>query len=974
MTRKIISILLTLTLLFGAVLPCSSTQADLSETSRVYYILTVSSEQPAKKLPLYEIDGRLYMTAGDIAGLARFTLNEQADSIAFLQGSRQVTVTASGNAWEVWGADFQCPVQKNGTQWLLEAVPMLTYLGVTCEYKEPVLYCRAPLYTIFEIWDPDICFLYSNTDFDEIYGSGLVPTLMNDVVMDIIFGHGITGIANGGEPYITDALDEILNMNIFNSEAARAESALLSDRLYNSMTTSGLSDPEDIAYVESMQFYNAYRENARQYYDWPDGADDFETLTKDFFELMDALLEGTPYDDLTSMSFTDIVLDNIKDSLPSAENLPDHMLSVAFSLMQVASTAGFYSTFDEGTREILGKVFGKEPLARIGFDEAPYSRLLPVIRSYHSMLQEEWSVLMSATGRTVMERLGGYVMDQVVSSGGDFASGLLAIPALQYLTIGLDVGTIVVKHLSHAKVESASGELKARFISRIEKLTFNILVQMTNQMYASQYRDEQLIQQFIDVTGLFCREAAAYCSNMDKMLVLDPEYRAYIQTAKEDAERWFFQFGNCDASAVPVYSQLEDTLLKGKLSLESGWFDPPALTDTAEEGAFGYAVKANGDLFYMRFNQEALTTMSWTFAVNSEAVYELVKRTPQGEETVLDEIVGNNRIGRIGSDIVYSTATADSGSVMWYDTTTGETRFFDEGILLGASGTAFVYRPYTYGTLRGYCLDSLTGNGTDLGFENYLGIEGSTVYMEQNDFEPLTSHGTGGMKVFAYDLANWEETHITDIPQLYTEDMTTTCLTQFMADSDALYFALGAASGTQGLISDGILYRLDKETQELQILAEHIIPAFQLMEENGNTRVIFNYDGTDGPAKIMDARSGEMTGSVSDGYVSVTAGIGKAQWGAEGIHAFLDRTGTRYLVLSAGELAAYGFEGYDSYSFRTGDISLQGDCAYVYLCRGSGVSEYGQGEFVPESILLLEKNLDTGETKQIYTWQNPLYN
>lgn len=975
MRKKLTSLLLSLTLFLGTLLPCLSAQAETSADCSVFYILTVSSEQPVKKLPFYEIDGCFYLSANDIASLSRCTLSQTQDSISFQQGIRNVTITSDGAGQELWGDTFSCPVQKKEAQWLLEAVPMLTYLGVDCEYWEPVLHCRAPQYTIFEIWDENISNTYRNTNVSSLYGDDLKLAMLNDIVMDFIFGHGYSGIAGGGEVYVTDALDEILNVNVLGNETVLAEYDRLSSRLAGSANTDEITDSQDQAYVENMLFLNAYRESARSYCGGMELVEDVPSLGMDFTEYMLKVAAGTPWKERVvdfpldtlelskadTQSFQKIAKDFLSDSKLLGAGIK--AISFAFPVLEIVTTTAFYNSFDQETRETLGKVFGTEALARLDFDGSPYPYTLPVIRKYQAMLEDKLSTIAAVTARTIMEGLGDCLVDAAVSSVEN-------VLGLSLLKLGLNAGVFVVRIFSSASIESAAGELRGIFISEIQQLTYDILLRAADKINTSQFRDSEQIQQFLDSTALFYREVVAYCQNMQKMQYLLPEYREYLQNTEQTASLKFFQFSNCEAKAVPAYSSLTDDLLKGKLSLDSGFFAPPAQEAlTNEQGTtFGCAVTAGENLYYMRFSREALTTMARIFAANDDAVYELVKRGPDGTETVLDTVTGNNRIGRIGNDIVYSTGSADWGRVRWYDAAADEIRDFDTGILVDASGTAFVYRPYTGSSLFGYSIHSLTTNGQDMGFENYVGMEGDTVYLEQNDFVPLASHGNGEMQVFSYDLAEWEETALTTIPQIIdSENMTTTYLAEFMTDASALYFALGATSGTQGLITDGVLYRMDKETQELQLLAEHIVPAFQLMEKDGNTSVIYNYDGIDGPAKIMDAKSGEVTGSVSDGHGSITGGIGKSLWDGEGISAFLDRTGTRYQVLNTQELAQYGFAEYNSFSCRASDVSLQGSLAYVYLCQGSGVSEYGQGQFVPEKILLLEKNLETGELKDIYT-------
>ena len=145
-------------------------------------------------------------------------------------------------------------------------------------------------------------------------------------------------------------------------------------------------------------------------------------------------------------------------------------------------------------------------------------------------------------------------------------------------------------------------------------------------------------------------------------------------------------------------------------------------------------------------------------------------------------------------------------------------------------------------------------------------------------------------------------------------------------------------------------------------MAEHAYPYFQLMEQDGRTYLLFNFDGTDAPAKAMDVETKEYTGSVPGGY-SILSPTGTSVWNQDGIHAFLDRTGTYYTVLTPEELAQYGFTDYDSFNYRASNISVQESGVYIYLCRG-GSREAGM--YVVDYGVLLKKNLETGELTMIY--------
>lgn len=385
-----------------------------------------------------------------------------------------------------------------------------------------------------------------------------------------------------------------------------------------------------------------------------------------------------------------------------------------------------------------------------------------------------------------------------------------------------------------------------------------------------------------------------------------------------------------------------------------------AKMDSTDFTSCGYAVKLNGNLYYMRFQKDNFMSFIYQFRPDSASSYDMVMRAPDGTETVIDRISGKNMLGICEDDILYSKSEGGGERVQGINTLNGEKYVLEEGTILGASGQAVAYQGedrflYGMGTL---------GSSDALGYENYVGIDGDYVYAQMNDFNAYESSGDGMMWVYRKNMAEREEELVAVLPEICSENMGTTVLSQFMADGDDTYYSMVRLVGTQGLFEDGRIIRVRQEDGNPEILAENTSSVFQIMKKDGRTYLLYNsYEGGLDTANVMDTETGEIVGTVQQRLSEPL----KTEWTQDGIYAYWDMSGTQYQVFTSEELAQLGFAVNDGSNSISSDVSVQDDGVYVYLCQGisenTGTALRG---FRVERGMLARKNMETGEITVIY--------
>lgn len=388
--------------------------------------------------------------------------------------------------------------------------------------------------------------------------------------------------------------------------------------------------------------------------------------------------------------------------------------------------------------------------------------------------------------------------------------------------------------------------------------------------------------------------------------------------------------------------------------------DEPEVSQDETTSMYGYVLKVNDILYYMRFLEESLDeTSTTTFKILENAECELVKRMPDGTESVVDRIAGDQQIGVLGDRIVYSKVEAGSSKLYGLDAEGNNPVVLDSGVLAGANGRMIAYYSQSEGGVSG--LYAMNQNGTKVQLHsNYLGISGNLIYTQDNNWVTFGQTHNGQMQVFETNMSNGSEQLITTIEEIPGDEATAgSVLSEFMIDGEYTYYDVVQRVGSQGLYGSGKIFRVKRGTNLQELLVNNNATAqFQLMKEDEKTYLLYGKEsGNFMDITVMNADTEEIVFNRQQMLMKTEM----TDWNESGIQAYIDKSGVPYTVLTTEELKQFGFEAGRSYGNKMASkVSVQEDGFYVYLCRriNTEPAESQFPNFVIDSITLVKKDFD----------------
>ena len=949
--------MLVLVLLTGFLPLSGLVKAAAEKTPEPYKLLTVSTELPAQELTVYKIDDKWYMSIYDIGHLSRFTVNVGDDGIHMEQGLREITLDPQQQTIEeIWGENGHMEMIPYASTWLLEAVPALTYLGAECKYADGVFICSMPMYTFWEIWDENIQDYQMN--LYELYGgeAGVNAALTCDIIMDMIFGQGLSGMYQGASAYVADALDEIMKVNILNRDSVTEEYESMAQKAASAYSLSKLEDMKRSDAVEA-----AYTSEAWQKLE---PLMDQGKAAKKGIDLLECI------DDWRKKAEKNMAL---KDALQKdpAEKKADYRIRTLQILNEIICSSMVYDSYDKRTRALLKQTFSEESLSQVGFDRLQiYS--IDLIDQYCASRDSLPAILVTESGKAVAEEL----MDFWIENAAKYLDTWITNGWCGVYTTAWDLGVVVARVFNSDTIEAASGEMKAMFISTLQEDIYKILYASVRQMNQEGGKNRAVNEQLLNAANLFTRTTVAFCDNLLKKDNLTSEQKNYFQEVSRKMEIMNFKLSVCPVFQIYEYDDLEDEVLKGSFQpTEDQRLEAVPAGDENADGSkadapdrsqktsaslytpYGYVVKFENDLYYMRFTKASLNQLYAQLRPGRNAVYDLVRRNADGSEETLAQITGNNSMGICGEQMIYSIN--ENGTEYIRGISKDRSSFvMSEGVLRGASGQAAAYWSEE---------NALVGLG-DLGVsiplagDQYVGVSGTRVYTQTNDFG---SQGYGAMYVQWDDVNSMDRDDAAAFYDLETDAPGTPVLSRFAEDSGDTYYAFIYRYGSRGLYENGPIVRVKNGDVNPEVLVEKASGEFRLVKRDSKTYLMYETDQTAGnpQAYLMNVETGEIEETLPQRVMAT----GQAVWDSGGIHAYLDQSGAVYTVFTQEELDGLGFEPYSRYTSMSSSISLQEDGAYIYLCQGKA-EDTGAAveEFVIDRGMLVRKNMQTGEITIIY--------
>lgn len=236
---KLTSLFLCLSLLLGQITPVNATNTEQYVT---FDVPIISNECPDQtSVVFYGYDGSYYLSIQDIAKLTRFEIfDEDEYAIWLMQGERIVSISKED------GSLLDCNYIEQGTipikyydgQYLLEGIPMLTYLGATCNTPgDGYLHVMMPWITFWEALMPeyeDYCF-----DINGMYGgeTSVKVTVICDIIAELMDTTDGGILPAGKDERYENALYAALDVDMNEYEGVQALTAL-ENELLNSFLSS----------------------------------------------------------------------------------------------------------------------------------------------------------------------------------------------------------------------------------------------------------------------------------------------------------------------------------------------------------------------------------------------------------------------------------------------------------------------------------------------------------------------------------------------------------------------------------------------------------------------------------------------------------------------------------------------------------------------------------------------------------------
>ncbi len=932
--KKLMVVLLSVSLL-GGLLP-ENIKADGAESVEKYDISIVSSEIEPQEKPLYKIQDQYYMDIEDVAALSRFTVEKEEKEIVLNQGVRQLRInTEKKQATELWGETFDFDVKAHEEKWLVRAIPTLEYLGTICSFENQTLICNMPEYTFWELWD-NKCLGYLNAE-ESIWKGNLEQSLLCDMIIDAIFGHGIyTGMVREGEAYVEDALNEIINVNVFNRDSVLKELEKNEEKKQNMY--SQINNQEVLKKIYDME-------------------DEFFSMIDDEHEVLKNLISTT-------------CLDKVDDRLKKIKD--EKYTSIILWLNDTIRKISKFSLYDANIPHMLESSYNKKSLEIVGIDRENITAI-NVIDHYIGLLVGDEKEIFQLVINEVAEKIAEKTMQKGVELIGTEIMGIKGEKnkkeTFECIKSATDLHTSFIKNVReiiYAKqINSHLSDLKAASIFELNYNTANILYEYVTYANQNSFADETINESILETCRLFYRQTVAFCDNALQINRLDSEQIQNLKKICEEAEVKLFQFTNCGKIDVPEYNELKDTVLPENLSND--------VTDTSAYSTCGYVLKANDDLYYMRFT---LDSMDYEMQLKttsvmpvSEGTYDLVCRHSDGTEEVIDQLTGYNQMGLANGYLFYSRKEDGSDYVYGINMKTGEKIHLEKGTLVDANGYAIVYQD-AQKRLHGF---GSKGEDNILPYEKYLGMEGDWIYTCKIDNGGQRFDESGDVSIAKVNQANLEKKELAHITAPVNSDSSRdTVFSCFKTDQGDTYYSFVYKYGRFGFLLDGPIYRLRDGASEPELLVEEAGGDFQIRKADGKTYLAFyqfkKEENGEMATYMLDVETGEIVDTMYQDLVAIQGE--SAHWNEKGVYAVLDGTGEQSVLLTNDQLQQLGFTEYNnSHANKESIFSVQDDGVYLYLCYGEEQHDIDGtvlATFQAERGMLIRTNPDTGKVTVIY--------
>lgn len=455
MKRLIINctaIILCMAILFGQTLIASATDTGQYVS---FDVPIISNECPELSfIRFYKYNGTYYLPVKDIIKLTRFkVLEEDEYTISLEQGERIISISKEdGHLLDCGCIDQEMvPIQYYNGEYMLEGIPMLTYLGATCTVTEKgYLNICVPWITYWEATMPnyeEYCF-----DINALYGSeaSVKVSLICDIIADLMDVSEGGILPAGKSKRYQSALYETLKMDMNSYEGVQkltawknaATDAFLSSETVTAIFQSEFERIQQTEHVKSTQQErdeNSLKSNQN-------GAEFYELAQEMLEESMDVFWEKerqggienwqNAFSDGNAAKMAEAAAENsevlyhqayAKSALKKMSGYQD-FLDVVMVTANVIGTANDLMKCDIATRELLKDALSTEIIKNAGCQDLAW---IKAVDSVSKSLSTDTNILIDSA----YNEITNFAVERIVDEGVPALLSLLTSNANVYYVV-----------------------------------------------------------------------------------------------------------------------------------------------------------------------------------------------------------------------------------------------------------------------------------------------------------------------------------------------------------------------------------------------------------------------------------------------------------------------------------------------------------------------------------------------------------
>lgn len=521
---------------------------------------------------VYDINGKFYMTIQDISELTRYNEKETDDELIIYQGVREISINKKthkmndSNLIDQGKVPF---VEYNGT-YLLECIPMLTYLGAECTLEGNKLYVNMPRITIWEAID----YKYSKYNLDITTWAGNVKSqkisLTCDLIMEIFNPFSNLGLFSGTDEYIDDVLYTVLDVDInqYDSVSRCIANDNMEMNSFINKTPELLDGAEDVVDIVDKinnsddEIYKMLRNSVlneqifknEMLYNYYKNEGDIQKCSEISRKLNQSVCEQVDLKCNSSKGISKI-----------------DMLTLALG---TASTFMKYATYDNDAKYLYANTINDEICSDTGID--------PKWKSNAEHITQVLSSKPSMFGEAVSDEVSEFIVDKINEQGIEWVMSSLVDDAAGVYSIIPGIANYITAMIYSDMLEAYSSDRRALFLANFQNTTALMISELLkDEIRKEHFQSEKKLTNLKNMYLLYYKMTIAYFENVEKSVdeFGGKNKNTFIQNLKERSNmvaEQLYNITNCTIIPIKSYKEMKDDVFTNTSNLTDieGLFTP----------------------------------------------------------------------------------------------------------------------------------------------------------------------------------------------------------------------------------------------------------------------------------------------------------------------------------------------------------------------------------------------------------------